>query len=112
PTFADVAMPWGVEDLSAEDRFVKAVNAGVDQFGGTEESNVLVQAVRNGKLAESRLDESATRIVLLKFRQGLFENPYVEAAAAARTVGTSAFQAEGTNAQRRSLVLLENTNRI
>src|SRR3954471_462992 len=46
PTFASVGMPWGVENLPKVDRFAKAVNAGVDQFGGTEEAEFLVQAVR------------------------------------------------------------------
>lgn len=111
PSFAGVAMPWGVEDLSKVDRFAKAVNAGVDQFGGTEEAQFIVQAVRTGKIPESRIDESVTRIALLKFKQGLFENPYVDTAAA-RTVGNPSFQAEATAAQRRSLVLLENKNDI
>lgn len=110
PSFSAVAMPWGVEDLTKVDRFAKAVNAGVDQFGGTEEAQFLVEGVRSGKIAESRLDQSVTRIVIQKFTQGLFENPYVDTAAAARVVGSPAFQAEGVAAQRRSLVLLENKN--
>ena len=39
-------------------RFVKAVQAGVDQFGGTEDGDMLVEAVRAGELAEASLDES------------------------------------------------------
>src|SRR4051794_2228126 len=112
PTFASVAMPWGVEDLPKVDRFAKAVNAGVDQFGGTEEAQFLVQAVRAGKVPESRINESAYRIALQKLEQGLFENPYVDADAASRVVGNSKFQTEATSAQRRSLVLLENKNAI
>jgi glucose dehydrogenase/beta-glucosidase-like glycosyl hydrolase len=112
PTFAGVAMPWGVEDLSKVDRFSKAVNAGVDQFGGTEEAQFLVDAVRAGKITASRIDESVRRIAALKFRQGLFENPYVDTAAVTRTVGKPEFQAEATAAQRRSLVLLENKKNI
>jgi beta-glucosidase len=112
PTFASAAMPWGVEDLPKVDRFAKAVNAGVDQFGGTEEAQFLVQAVRAGKVAESRINESAYRIAVQKLGQGLFENPYVDADAASRVVGNSRFQAEATSAQRRSLVLLENRNGI
>jgi beta-glucosidase len=112
PTFAWVGMPWGVDELPKVDRFAKAVNAGVDQFGGTEEAQFLVQDVRSGKIAESRLNESVYRIALLKFEQGLFENPYVDTAAAARIVGNSQFQSEATAAQRRSLVLLENKNDI
>ena len=110
PSFAGVAMPWGVEDLAKVDRFAKAVNAGVDQFGGTEEAQILVQAVRSGKVAESRINESVKRIALQKFRQGLFENPYVDTAEAGRVVGNVRFQAEANAAQRRSLTLLENKN--
>jgi beta-glucosidase len=112
PTFASVAMPWGVEDLPKVDRFAKAVNAGVDQFGGTEEAQFLVQAVVSGKISESRINESVRRIAVQKFRQGLFENPYADTAEAGRVIGNPLFQAEATAAQRRSLVLLENKNGI
>lgn len=112
PSFADVAMPWGVEDIPKRARFVKAVQAGIDQFGGTEDASVLVDAVRAGELKESRLDESAQRVLMEKFALGLFENPYVDPAAAPRRVGTEAFRAAGVDAQQRSLVLLENDTRI
>src|SRR5436190_26611 len=108
PSFADVAMPWGVEDLPKRGRFVKAVKAGVDQFGGTEDAPVLVEAVKAGELTEARLDESVRRIMEQKFALGLFERPFVDANAAAATVGTDAFRAAGLDAQKRSLVLLEN----
>jgi beta-glucosidase len=94
PSFASVAMPWGVEDLPKVDRFAKAVNAGVDQFGGTEEAQFVVQGVRSGKITEARINESVYRIALLKFKLGLFENPYVDTGAAGRIVGSPQFQAE------------------
>lgn len=112
PSFADVAMPWGVESLSPVDRFAKAVNAGVDQFGGTEEASALVDGVTRGTLTEARLDTSVVRIMTQKFQQGLFENPYVDVDLASRTVGTDAFRAAGIEAQRRALVLLENRERL
>jgi beta-glucosidase len=112
PSFANVAMPWGVEDLSKRDRFVKALNAGVDQFGGTEDAAVLVDAVHAGAIPERRLDESVRRILEQKFQLGLFENPFVDSAAAGRVVGNAAFQAQGTRAQQRALVLLENRKRL
>jgi beta-glucosidase len=111
PSFAGVAMPWGVENLSKVDRFAKAVNAGVDQFGGTEEVQYIVDAVRTGKISESRINESVYRIVLQKFRQGLFENPYVDTNVARRIVGNPEFQREANSAQSKSLVVLENKNR-
>jgi beta-glucosidase len=112
PTFANVAMPWGVEQLSKIDRFAKAINAGVDQFGGTEEAQFIVQAVRSGKVTATRVDESVYRVALQKFKQGLFENPYVDTTVARRIVGKQEFQTEATRAQQRSLVLLENRKGI
>lgn len=105
-------VPWGVEDLSRVDRFAKAVNAGVDQFGGVTASELLVQAVKEGKVTEQRIDQSVVRIVTQKFQQGLFENPYVDPAAAKATVGNPAFLEAALDAQRWSLVLLENKDGI
>ena len=112
PTFADLAMPWGVETLSMRARFVKAVQAGVDQFGGTERADLLVEAVHAGELSEARLDSSVVRVLAQKFALGLFEDPYVDAAAAARLVGNETFQAAALDAQRRALVLLENKGHL
>jgi beta-glucosidase len=112
PSFADLGMPWGVENLSMRARFVKAVQAGVDQFGGTERADVLVDAVRAGELTEARLDSSVVRILTQKFALGLFENPIVDPQAAARIVGSEAFQAAALDAQHRALVLLENKARM
>jgi beta-glucosidase len=38
---------------------------------------VLVEAVRNGKVTEAQLDESVRRVLRDKFALGLFDNPYV-----------------------------------
>lgn len=108
PTFADLGMPWGVEDLPMRARFVKAVQAGVDQFGGTERSDLLVAAVRAGELSEARVDSSVHRIMVQKFALGLFENPYVDPEQATQLAGSAAFRDAGLDAQRRALVLLEN----
>ena len=112
PSFADVGMPWGVEDLPMRARFVKAVQAGVDEFGGTERADLLIEAVHAGELTESRLDSSVVRILTQKFAQGLFEHPYVDVDAAGRVVGNQVFQAAALDAQRRALVLLENKGGI
>ncbi|HZE08912.1 MAG TPA: glycoside hydrolase family 3 N-terminal domain-containing protein [Gemmatimonadaceae bacterium] len=112
PSFADVGMPWGVEDIPMRDRFVKAVRAGVDQFGGTERTDLLVDAVHSGELTEARLDSSVARVLAQKFALGLFENPYVDPAAAARVLGNAEFRNAGLAAQRRALVLLENDAKI
>lgn len=107
PDASTLGMPWGVEDISKLDRFALAVNAGIDQFGGVADSSLLIQAVKTGRISQSRLERSIMRLLEQKFALGLFENPYVEPEVAARTLPNQAWQAEANNAQRASLVLLE-----
>lgn len=103
-------MPWGVETMPRVDRFAKAVNAGVDQFGGVTTSDLLVKAVKEGKVTEDRIDASAARILIQKFEQGLFEDPYSDPLKAHETVGKPDFVKKATEAQAKSAVLLENRN--
>ena len=111
-TRTDIGMPWGVERLSKLERYAKALNAGVDQFGGVTDTDILVAAVKSGLVSETRLDASVLRILDLKFRLGLFENPFVDPNKAATTVGAPAFRRAALDAQRRSLVLLQNQGNL
>lgn len=110
PSFAGLSTAWGVEGLSKVDRYAKGVNAGLDQFGGVEDTAELVAAVKVGKIPQGRIDDAARRILAIKFEQGLFENPYVDPKSAATVVGSKAFVAEGLAAQSAALTLLENKN--
>jgi beta-glucosidase len=105
-----MGMPWGVESLSVSERFARAIEAGVDQFGGVMNVEVIVDLVKRGAVAERRLDASVRRILMPRFEQGLFENPYSDPEHAGQLVGNSYFRAEALDAQRRSHVLLENKN--
>ena len=109
PGFAGFGTPWGMEQATVQQRFVKAIDAGIDQFGGTSDDPApIVQAVHDGQVSERRLDQSVVRILVQKFALGLFENPYVDEAAAGQIAGNARFTAEGKAAQQASLVLLEN----
>ncbi len=99
--------PWGVEHLSRLDRIVKAVKAGVDQFSGVAESSLLVQAVQQGLLPVSRLDESVMRILQQKFALGQFENSFVDSQQADQIIGRKKSKMESKKAQRNALVLLK-----
>jgi beta-glucosidase len=99
---------WGVEELSAEDRLVKIIEAGCDQLGGEELPELLVELVRAGRISEARIEESARRLLRDKFRLGLFDEPYVDPDEAERTCGSAEFRAAGDRAQRRSVVVLAN----
>ena len=102
------AKNYGVEDLDVPGRILKAVDAGVDQFGGDDMPEELIQLVNDGKLTEARIDESARRLLRAKFEMGLFDNPYVDANAVGQVVGNSEFVQKGKEAQHRSMVLLKN----
>lgn len=109
PRVLDFSTAWGVESLSKSDRFVKAVTAGIDQFGGVDDTDILVDAVRDGRLTKTRLDQSVKRIMIVKFEQGLFDDPLVDPKAAATVAGSAAFREAGMEAQVRSQVLLKTT---
>lgn len=112
PNFAALGMPWGVENLTKEQRFAKAVNAGVDQIGGSEETETMLAAVKDGLITRRRLGDSAYRVLLQKFQLGLFDNPYVDEDRSNAIVGNPDFVAQGEVAQSRSLVLLENKQHL
>jgi beta-glucosidase len=69
---------------------------------------VIVNLVREGRVPESRIDQSVRRLLRDKFRLGLFDNPYVDPDAAERIAGHADFRAAGEQAQRKSIVLLKN----
>jgi beta-glucosidase len=108
PGAGDIAMPWGVENLSKEDRFAKALRAGIDQFGGAKDPSIIIDLVKTGRISIDMVNASVLRIMTQKFQQGLFENPYVDVEKAKVIVGNAAFKKMSFDAQRRSIVLLEN----
>lgn len=88
---------------------VIAVNAGVDsELPDGATFRHLVDAVRAGEVSEARIDEACARMLSLKFRAGLFENPYADFAAADRITGNAEARALALEAARKSLCLLSN----
>jgi len=101
-------MPWGVEELTVEERYKKALEAGVDQFGSDSTPEIIVDLLTKGEISEDRVDQSVRRLLRDKFRMGLFEDPYVDVERAREIAGKDEFQAVADLAQRRSIVLLKN----
>ena len=105
------ARAWGVEHLDPHGRMELILEAGADQFGGEECVEILLDLVAQGRVTEARIDESARRLLAVKFRLGLFENPYVDEELAASTVGRADFREEGYAAQARSVTVLADRER-
>ncbi len=106
------ARAWGVENLTRPERIVKALDAGVDQFGGELCTDELLKLVDAGEVAEERLDVSVRRLLREKFRLGLFDAPFVDEERAAAIVGREDFVEEGLAAQSDALTLLTNAGGI
>lgn len=101
---------WGVTNLTIPERYIKAINAGIDQFGGEMHPEIVVQLVRENKIDESRIDRSARRILKNKFELGLFDDPFVDIESVDKLINTQITQKLALDAQRKSVVLLKNSN--
>jgi beta-glucosidase len=86
-----------------------ALAAGVDsELPDGMAFRTLVDQVRAGKVEVSAIDRAVARMLTLKFRAGLFENPYGDAALAERITGNTEARALALEAARKSLCLLTN----
>lgn len=101
------AKAHGVEDLSVPERMKKALDAGVDQFGGHHITEVLLGLVQADEVTEDRLDVSARRMLRNMYALGLFDDPFVDTDRTAEVVGRADFVEAGKRAQRKSVVLLK-----
>lgn len=105
---------WGVERLTVAERHYKAIEAGMDQFGGNNDMNPILEAYKMGVEAHGeaymreRFETSAIRLLKNIFRVGLFENPYLDIEETKAIVGNPDFMKAGFEAQKRSVVMLKN----
>lgn len=110
--------PWGVETLSIAQRHYRALMAGVDQFGGNDRKDPVLEAfelartIHGDTWTRQRIEKSAKRLLLNMFRPGLFENPYVDPEETAKIVGSAELMNKGYRQQLESIVLLKNHESI
>lgn len=88
---------------------VQAIEAGIDmEMSGEMFGQYLVQAVTEGKLDVQVLDQAVSRVLALKFRLGLFEQPYVDADQAAEVIGSEQHIQLARQLAAEGVVLLKN----
>ncbi|RPJ59101.1 MAG: beta-glucosidase [Acidobacteria bacterium] len=87
-----------------------ALRAGLDVGISYEQPFLqpLVEGVREGRIPTQLVDRAVRRILKQKFRLGLFENPYVDEAKAARTDHVAEHRAIALEAAHQGIVLLKN----
>ena len=106
------ARAWGVEHLSESERVKKAIDAGVDQFGGESCPEYVIELVKTGRLSEARINQSVWRLLRLKFQLGLFDNPFVDEDEVSKVLGRPDSIAAGLVSQQRAMTLLKNEGHV
>ncbi len=101
----------GQVDQSYRNAVKKSIEAGID-MAMVPSTWKLFQAtlkdlVNSGEIPVSRIDEAVYRILVVKFRLGLFENPYVDESLSS-IVGNAAHRGVARRAVQESIVLLKN----
>lgn len=110
---------WGLESyrinpatgkaFTPADRTAIAIKSGTDVLSEFSVNQTILDLVGKGLLDERKhLNPAVERLLVEQFQLGLFENPYVDANAAASHIGKADNRAIGLEAQRRSVVLLKN----
>lgn len=90
------------------------VNAGIDMsMVPTDFSfyDLLIEAVKMKEVPMSRIDDAVKRILMLKYKLGLFDNPYPEKEAVAN-FGRPEYQALALDAAHEAMTLLKNQGNI
>jgi beta-glucosidase len=92
-----------------EDAAARAVNAGVDmEMTSHDYRDHLADAIKDGMVKESTVDEAVRRILTVKYRLGLFSHPYAVPSQAAAALVTPEQREASKLAAERSAVLLRN----
>lgn len=93
---------------------ILAIEAGVDVGISIEDAYMggLIENVEEGTISIKDVDMAVARLLRLKFRLGLFENPYVDVERAVKTVHTQENTELALQASRESIVLLRNENNL
>ena len=115
-----VVSDWGsIADLAyfgfakdEEEAAEKAMNAGVDMAMTYEHYEDHIQKLLDeGRVSEERLNDAVRRILTIKFKAGLFENPYVDEDLNQKVLRRADHVEKALELASQSLVLLKNKNK-
>ena len=92
-----------------KEAFCQSIMAGMDMhMHGVYWNEYVCELVREGRIPESRIDESVRRILGVKFRLGLFEQPYADEETTMDVRLCDEHRKTALEAARKSVVLLKN----
>jgi len=86
-----------------------SVDAGMDMhMHGPYFLEYITELVKENKISKKRIDESARKILLAKFKLGLFEDPFIDLTKVNKNLFTKEHQNTSLEIARKSIVLLQN----
>ncbi|MCH1613130.1 MAG: glycoside hydrolase family 3 C-terminal domain-containing protein [Flavobacteriales bacterium] len=98
--------------LNTKDASLLSVDAGMDMhMHGPYFLEHIVELVKENKISEKRINASARKILLAKFKLGLFENPFIDLEELGNKIFTKEHKNTSLEIARKSIVLLKNSNR-
>jgi beta-glucosidase len=90
-----------------------ALESGVDvELPFPDAYQTLIEQVKEGKVAEARVDSAVAHVLREKFLLGLFDDPYVDPDYAAKIVNDADSQKLALQAARETLILLKNQDHL
>jgi beta-glucosidase len=105
---------WQKVASSPKEAVAMAVNAGVDMSMVPNDytfPELLIENVKDGSISMARIDEAVGRILKLKFRLGLFDDPFPKKEDLEQ-FGKPEYYQSALDAARESITLLENKNDV
>jgi beta-glucosidase len=88
-----------------------AVNAGMDMhMHGIDFPEAVIELVKEGTLPISRVNEACSKILMAKFKLGLFENRFVDIEKIPENIFTPEHKFTALETARKGIVLLKNSN--
>lgn len=92
-----------------KEAFYQSIMAGMDMhMHGIHWNELVSELVKEGRIPESRIDESVRKILTIKFRLGLFEHPYADEKTTMKIRLNLEHRQTALEAARNSIVLLKN----
>jgi beta-glucosidase len=92
-----------------KEAFYQSIMAGMDMhMHGIHWNELVSELVKEGRIPESRIDESVRKILTIKFRLGLFEHPFADEKTTMKVRLSPEHRQTALEAARNSIVILKN----
>ncbi len=116
-----IVSDWGsiqnIPGKTYDEQVVAAINAGIDMLMEPETfedaREAIIEAVKDGKISEERVNDAVTRIIKVKMDNGYFEDPLFEKLETKQDkMGSQEYRDIAEKMVEESLVLLKNENNV